>query len=118
MEIGKASTAYSAYLDSVPKTARKRQHPTTPDPYDARMSKRQYEGRIRAWKRSVHGLAAPSPLLDARMTFFLHPSEVGQLFESSIGHVSYVNIEPTHNEAEEDWTSLHSAAPGGGLRVS
>jgi hypothetical protein len=54
IHIGKNSTAYRAYENAFPKYYRQRGQPQTPDPYDARMSKRQFEGRIRAWKRALH----------------------------------------------------------------
>lgn len=41
------------YTATIPKISRKRENPWTPDPYDARMSKRQFEGRIKAWRTSV-----------------------------------------------------------------
>jgi len=56
VEIGRASVAYSRYRDCIPVGLRSREHPWTPDPYDARMSKRQFEGRIKAWKRSIYEL--------------------------------------------------------------
>ena len=62
IHIGKNSTAYKAYNNAFPKYHRQRGHPQTPDPYDARMSKRQFEGRIRAWKRALHDfLVTDSP---------------------------------------------------------
>ena len=56
IDIGKSTPAYARFASEFPKHRRRRDHPTTPDPYDARMSKRQYEGRVKAWKRSLHEL--------------------------------------------------------------
>ena len=56
IEIGKSSSSYSEYARAYPRHKRRREHPSTPDPYDARMSKRQYEGRVKAWKRTLHDM--------------------------------------------------------------
>jgi hypothetical protein len=56
LELGKSSEPYRLYIASTPKTSRNRDNPWTPDPYDARMSKRQFEGRIKAWRTSVRTL--------------------------------------------------------------
>ena len=52
--IGKASEAYKRFASSFPYDIRRKDHPRTPDPYDARNSKRQFEGRVKAWKRQIH----------------------------------------------------------------
>jgi hypothetical protein len=59
IHIGKSSSAYTRYVSAVPRTQRCREHPLTPDPYDAKMSKRQFEGRVRAWKREITRLTSP-----------------------------------------------------------
>lgn len=56
VQIGKATPAYSRFSTDFPKQKRSRDQPSTPDPYDARMSKRQYEGRVKAWKRTLYEL--------------------------------------------------------------
>jgi len=52
-ELGKSNEFYRYYVQNKPKNQRSREDPCTPDPYDARMSKRQFEGRIKAWRNSV-----------------------------------------------------------------
>lgn len=54
VELGRKSEAYMAFLSSVPRDARDRNHPRTPDAHDARMSKRQFEGRVKAWRRQIN----------------------------------------------------------------
>lgn len=81
VSIGKESSAYIAYSQSIPRNRRRKEHPQTPDPYDARMSKRQYEGRIKAWRRALHDLYPAKPSLQGttKMFFFLKNSERDQL---------------------------------------
>jgi hypothetical protein len=61
VEIGKATDAYACFRALYPPHARRRAHPRTPDPYDARSSKRQFEGRVKAWKRQIHELTYNQP---------------------------------------------------------
>ena len=53
IEIGKDLPAYATYVATIPKHRRSRDNPSTPDPYDARMSKRQFDGRVKAWKSTI-----------------------------------------------------------------
>lgn len=82
MELGKSSDSYRLYMQQIPKNRRGREHPTTPDPYDARMSKRQFEGRIKAWRSSVKLFAENQVSTDSaansgfQFAFFLRPTEL------------------------------------------
>lgn len=86
IEIGKSAEVYSVYAASVPRSGRRREDPQTPDPYDARMSKRQFEGRVKAWKRQLNSCYwghDPEPNQDPELTysklrcnFFLTSEEV------------------------------------------
>ena len=83
VSIGKATDSYQQYSISVPIRNRRMEDPHTPDPYDARMSKRQFEGRIKAWKRSLQDTfpgeafgGAPNAATTApRLYFFVKKSE-------------------------------------------
>ena len=78
VEIGQKAPSYQAYKSTVLKHQRERHHPSTPDPFDARMSKRQFEGRVKAWKRAVHELfpsRPKNPVPKQRITLFLNAAE-------------------------------------------
>ena len=110
IEIGKATTAYTSYIRDVPKFKRRRDHPSTPDPYDARMSKRQYEGRVKAWKRTLHELY-PDELKKTgshsgqrkqlRMNLFVRDRHEYALYEGIAEHpnVNIVLSETTDNDS-------------------
>eukprot|EP00041_Stephanoeca_diplocostata_P034582 m.1186232 g.1186232 ORF g.1186232 m.1186232 type:complete len:276 (+) comp24546_c0_seq23:150-977(+) len=53
IDFGKNTTGYDLYRKAVPKHARKREHPRTPDKYDA-CSKRAFAGRILQWRKALH----------------------------------------------------------------
>jgi len=54
---GKLSKAYEAYITAVPRKCRTRQHPRTPCKY-AKMSRRGFDGAIKAWRRKLHEFGA------------------------------------------------------------
>jgi len=54
---GKLSKVYEAYTSSVPRKCRTRQHPRTPCKY-AKMSRRGFDGAIKAWRRKLHEFGA------------------------------------------------------------
>jgi hypothetical protein len=54
VQIVKSTPAYCQYTSSMPRSARRKNDPQTPDSYDARMSKRQFEGRVKAWRRQIN----------------------------------------------------------------
>ena len=85
-ELGKSSQSYRCYSQTVPKNQRSREHPSTPDPYDARMSKRQFEGRIKAWRSSLRAFTesrcterAGLDSSETEAALFLSGSEVRKL---------------------------------------
>jgi hypothetical protein len=97
VEIGKASEAYVLYTSSYPPNTRGRGHPRTPDPYDARSSKRQFEGRIKAWKRQIHDLNSRSQditsnasQLPMKCNFFLTAEEI--VLYDHLKNCGYVDI--------------------------
>lgn len=54
---GKNTLAYDRYLRLVPRRHRDRKNPThlrTPNPREAGISKRQFDGRLREWRRKLH----------------------------------------------------------------
>ena len=53
IDIGKKSQAYVCYAQTVPKAARGRFDPLTPDPKD-RLSKKQFDNAVRQWKSRLH----------------------------------------------------------------
>lgn len=53
IDFGKATAGYRAYVQSVPKSKRSKQHPKTPDIH-ADVSKRRFDGRLRQWRRALH----------------------------------------------------------------
>jgi len=53
INLGKSTQGYQKYLIVVPKKHRKSKHPKTPDVHD-RISKRRFDGKIRAWRRALH----------------------------------------------------------------
>jgi len=68
INLGKSTQGYKKYLIAVPKKHRRsKKHPKTPDVHD-RISKRRFDGKIRAWRRSLHDfdsfeLDAPLPIV-------------------------------------------------------
>ena len=56
IEYGKDTPEYAAYLRAVPKEQRGRDHPRTPDITES-VSKRCFDGRVKAWRRALHGWA-------------------------------------------------------------
>lgn len=82
-ELGKSNEYYRYYVGTVPKGVRRREDPSTPDPYDARMSKRQFEGRVKAWRKSVKVYAERNrpeqnnkTHHDEKFAMFLYPNEL------------------------------------------
>jgi hypothetical protein len=53
VSIGKATEGYQNYISSVPKSKRNKKHPRTPDS-KGNFSKRQWDNRIRKWRRRLH----------------------------------------------------------------
>jgi hypothetical protein len=56
IDFGKNTLGYDRYIAAVPKTKRRRfaeEHPVTPDK-SAKISKRCWDGRVRAWRRLLH----------------------------------------------------------------
>lgn len=53
---GYNTSGYDNYINTVPKNERKgyKEHPRTPDPYEMQ-SKRCFDGKIRAWRKALHG---------------------------------------------------------------
>jgi hypothetical protein len=94
INIGKNNPSYESYARAIEKHHRRREHPLTPDPYDARMSKRQFEGRVKAWKRSIQVLF-PQGNRDVganqtQITFFLRASEAHELPVKSSANTRFV----------------------------
>ncbi|CAF1484867.1 unnamed protein product [Rotaria magnacalcarata] len=54
---GKLSKVYEAYASTIPRKSRTRQHPRTPCKY-AKMSRRGFDGAIKAWRRKLHEFGA------------------------------------------------------------
>jgi hypothetical protein len=54
---GKLSKVYQAYVLAIPRKCRTRQHPRTPCKY-AKMSRRGFDGAIKAWRRKLHEFGA------------------------------------------------------------
>ena len=57
IDLGKNTIGYQNYINSVPRHERRYYnsiHPMTPDIYDATLSKRNFDGRVRAWRRQLH----------------------------------------------------------------
>lgn len=52
---GKNTVGYDNYIRAVPESKRKgyAEHPRTPDAYE-KVSKRMFDGRIKAWRRAIH----------------------------------------------------------------
>lgn len=55
---GKNTLGYDRYTRLVPKARRKPGHPRTPDP-TLKVSKRQFDGLVRAWRRKLHDWDPP-----------------------------------------------------------
>jgi hypothetical protein len=58
IQIGKARPEYRRYIHEVPPESRTKSQPSTPDPYD-RVSKRQFDRALGAWRRQLHDFDAP-----------------------------------------------------------
>lgn len=70
IHIGKARPEYRRYVHEIRPEDRTKSQPSTPDPYD-RVSKRQFDRALGAWRRQLHDFDAPgqwqgqNQLLDA-----------------------------------------------------
>jgi histone RNA hairpin-binding protein len=53
IEYGKNTVAYDTYRRKVPVRSRRRDDPSTPDPKE-KVSKRSFDGKVKAWRRSLH----------------------------------------------------------------
>lgn len=56
IDLGKKTIGYEVYSAAVPRSSRQRgneRHPNTPDPKE-NISKRQFDGKIKAWRRRLH----------------------------------------------------------------
>lgn len=118
IQIGKQSEVYAAYIVDTGSRKRKREDPATPDAYDARMSKRQFEGRVKAWKRALHCYNMNKQNVSAEkvndtvhtVTFFVEPSDRSAL----IGGLSTDDVWQTFTSnwkslefRDSDWTNRH-----------
>ena len=99
IEIAKAAPSYQAYLSAIPKTCRKKSDPTTPNARDAKLSKRQFQGKLKAWRQSIYD-AYPQASVGAMergemdrqtMFFFLDPVEEVGLIQK-YAHVDGVEV--------------------------
>jgi hypothetical protein len=59
IDFGKNTLAYDRYIKAVPKSARTKDDPTTPEKSDA-CSKRAFDGRIRQWRIKLHAWDPPT----------------------------------------------------------
>eukprot|EP01083_Nonionella_stella_P068664 182505_1 len=53
INLGKSTPEYERYVEHVPKNKRKQSYPVTPDARKF-MSKRQWDGKVRQWRRQLH----------------------------------------------------------------
>lgn len=60
---GKNTLGYDRYRKMVPKEKRKRGDPQTPD-VTVKVSKRQFDGIVRAWRRKLHDWDPPPTPVD------------------------------------------------------
>lgn len=58
IEYGKNTLAYDRYLNAVPRNQRRWDMPRTPDKH-RKYSRRQWDGMIKAWKKSIHKYDQP-----------------------------------------------------------
>ena len=58
IEYGKNTLAYDRYLNAVPRSQRRRDMPRTPEKHK-KYSRRQWDGMIKAWKKSIHKYDQP-----------------------------------------------------------
>lgn len=120
IELGKTTTSYRDYSTHMANKKRKREHPSTPDPYDARMSKRQFEGRVKAWKRHINeyneasrGFGAHGKSLEVfpKLTLFVHSSEFSRLPQlrdyKNTNLVVCYGTDAVDILVDHDWTSSH-----------
>ena len=64
IKIGKETAGYKRYIEIVPIRNRKNpKHPSTPDPY-APDSKRQFDGRLKAWRRILKEYEESKPEIE------------------------------------------------------
>lgn len=53
LDFGKNTLGYARYCEYVPRHARRREHPRTPDKFQV-CSKRSWDGQVRKWRRLLH----------------------------------------------------------------
>ena len=58
IEYGKNTLAYDRYLNAVPRSQRRWDMPRTPEKHK-KYSRRQWDGMIKAWKKSIHKYDQP-----------------------------------------------------------
>merc|ERR1719171_1897377 len=58
IHIGKAWPEYRRYIQEIPVESRGKSQPSTPDPYE-RVSKRQFDRALGAWRRQLHDFDVP-----------------------------------------------------------
>ena len=105
ISIGKSTPAYISYSASISKNQLRRQHPSTPDPYDARMSKRQFEGRIKAWKRGFNErqvIVEQEGTKEGPVYFFLNKDEVVNFEHLQTDHRVTLIVDNVKNDLEDD----------------
>jgi hypothetical protein len=93
--IGKELDPYKRFNAEYPTGTRRRDHPRTPDAHDARMSKRQFEGRVRAWKRAIFDmypeLGGSRQGSSPKCNFFVYESEVNKL-DTLVKEARWINL--------------------------
>jgi len=60
IKLGKSRPEYSRYVAEIPRESRTASHPSTPDPYE-RISKRQFDHLLSAWRRKLHDYDEEQP---------------------------------------------------------
>ena len=114
---GKNTRGYERYVGLVPKTDRAgySEHPRTPNPYEA-ISRRNWEGRIKTWRRELHKWDPPEEeedlalagLLGSKMSAAGHEAELEERGEETgtdlkgESAVSAKEIDDTNEEDNDD----------------
>ena len=99
IDYGKNTTAYERFLREVPQRERKPRDPRTPDITEP-TSKRQFDGLVKAWRRSLHEWESSHPV-PARSA--VHSSQTNAETSSACSHLPICVAEvQARAEAEVD----------------
>lgn len=112
---GKNTLGYQRYTDAVPRHARTREHPRTPDVHQV-CSKRSWDGQVRKWRRALHVYDPPAEDGEENAVAFEDASQEEE--EEEHEHEERIDDKHAEHIAAHDAGAHHAAGAHGNVRAA